>query len=155
MYAFTVQFLESKGYSRYEISNYAKPGFACRHNIGYWSRKNYLGLGLGASSLVENVRFRNTPDLDVYMNEPFSHGEETKLARKEQIEEYLFLGLRMAQGISRAQFAAEFGTPIESIYGEVLQRLKEQDLIREAQGQIALTDRGIDISNRVLAEFLL
>lgn len=155
MYAFTEQFLASKGYSRYEISNYAKPGFACRHNIGYWSRKNYLGFGLGASSLIENVRFQNTSDLDTYMNESFSHTGETKLERKEQIEEYLFLGLRMTRGISRTDFAEKFQAPIESIYGETLHRLKDQKLIREEEGWIALTHRGIDISNRVLAEFLL
>ena len=155
MYDLTGRFLARKGYARYEISNYARPGRECRHNIGYWTRKNYLGLGLGASSLIENIRFQNTSDLNVYMNRPFSHLEEQKLSRKEQMEEFMFLGLRLTEGISRAQFQKNFGTPIESIYGDVVYDLKQEGFMQEREGRLFLTGRGIDVSNQILAEFLL
>ena len=65
----TEQVLAEAGYVHYEVSNFAKPGYACRHNIGYWERENYLGLGLGASSLMENIRYSNTRELYVYLEE--------------------------------------------------------------------------------------
>lgn len=155
MYEFTEDYLASKGYLRYEISNYAKPGRESRHNIGYWTRREYLGLGLGASSLIRNIRFQNTASLDEYLSRPFSHLEKTVLDRRAQMEEYMFLGLRMAAGISRVEFAQTFQAPVEAVYGDVLRRLKERDLIRESEGRIFLTKRGTDVSNQVLAEFLL
>ena len=155
MYELTKEVLSARGYQRYEISNYAKPGFACRHNIGYWTRKNYLGLGLGASSLMENVRFFNTPEMEEYMSDDFWHYVVEELDRKEQMEEFMFLGLRLAEGIAGNDFLREFGTPIEAVYGEQLKDLKRQGLIDAAEGRIFLTGRGIDVSNYILAQFLL
>ena len=68
MYRCTEELLKNAGYHRYEISNYAKPGRECRHNLGYWERKNYLGIGLGASGLIDNVRYKNTEDLQKYLS---------------------------------------------------------------------------------------
>ncbi len=155
MYELTEAFLADRGYRRYEISNYAKPGFACRHNTGYWTRKNYLGLGLGASSLMENVRFSNTSEMKVYMEQPFSHTDIQKLDRNASMEEFMFLGLRLTEGISRADFQKEFGTSIDLVYGSVLRRLKSEGLIGASGGRIFLTRYGIDVSNYVLAQFLL
>lgn len=155
MYELTETFLAQKGYRRYEISNYAKPGWECRHNLGYWERKNYLGLGLGASSLVENVRFHNTPDLDEYMFHPFTHLDEQVLDRQARMEEFMFLGLRMTGGVSRAAFERQFGVTIESVYGDVLQKLRCQGLLEIREGNLFLTRTGIDVSNAVMAEFLL
>lgn len=182
MYELTETFLHTKGYERYEISNYAKPGYECRHNCGYWTRKDYLGLGLGASSLVEHQRFQNTSDLKTYLEQEYSpqcegqheHIAETiqlqeetgltqtghhihieTLDKKSEMEEFMFLGLRLMAGISRQQFEKNFQVTLNSVYGEVLRKLKGEQLIEEVAGYVRLTEHGIDVSNYVLAEFLL
>ena len=182
MYELTETFLHTKGYERYEISNYAKPGYECRHNCGYWTRKDYLGLGLGASSLVEHQRFQNTSELKTYLEQEYSPQcegqherraetiqlqEETGLTqtghhihietldKKSEMEEFMFLGLRLMAGISRQQFEKKFQVTLNSVYGEVLRKLKGEQLIEEVAGYVRLTEHGIDVSNYVLAEFLL
>lgn len=182
MYELTETFLHTKGYERYEISNYAKPGYECRHNCGYWIRKDYLGLGLGASSLVEHQRFQNTSDLKTYLEQEYSpqcEGQHERIAetiqlqeetgltktghhihieildKKSEMEEFMFLGLRLMAGISRQQFEKKFQVTLNSVYGEVLRKLKGEQLIEEVAGYVRLTEHGIDVSNYVLAEFLL
>ncbi|MCD8046132.1 MAG: radical SAM family heme chaperone HemW [Clostridiales bacterium] len=155
MYELTQEYLNSRGYRRYEISNYAKPGHECHHNIGYWTGQEYLGLGLGAASLIDHTRFQNTSDLAEYMEQPFARQDEVRLDRKEQIEEFMFLGLRMTAGVSRQDFADRFGTEIGNIYGPVLQSLERDGLLAADEGRIFLTPRGIDVSNSVFAQLLL
>ena len=157
IYYYTKEFLEKCGYRRYEISNYALPGFECQHNIGYWKRDDYLGLGLNSSSLVDNVRWKNTEDLASYIGVPVSRiiQEEHPLSHNEQMEEYMFLGLRMTDGISKQDFFNNFGQDFDFTYGEVVMSLKEKGLIEEKEGRIFLTEKGVDISNQVLSEFLI
>ena len=155
MYELTQRFLHTKGYERYEISNYAKPGSECRHNCGYWTRKDYLGLGLGASSLVWHQRFQNTSDLKEYLEQEYHHIHTETLDKKSEMEEFMFLGLRLMAGISRQQFEKTFQVTLDSVYGEVLRKLKSEQLIEEVAGYVRLTEYGIDVSNYVLSEFLL
>jgi len=159
MYELTGKLLEEAGYNRYEISNYAKEGFESRHNSSYWTGREYLGLGLGASSLMSNARFHNTTVMEEYLagaNDPFSLRENMeRLVQKEQMEEFMFLGLRMCRGIEKAEFKRRFQCDIETIYGDVMKRLVSQGVLAEAEGRVFLTPRGIDVSNVVLAEFLL
>lgn len=155
MYELTREMLLKKGYERYEISNYAKRGRECRHNIGYWTRKNYLGLGLGSASLVENVRFSNTSDLKEYLEGDFIRREEEVLERKAQMEEFAFLGLRMMKGIRRKNFLKAFGVEIEAVYGEVIKKMVRQGLLNQQEGNIFLTEEGISVSNYVMSEFLM
>ncbi len=155
MYLLTKNMLLEKGYERYEISNYAKKGMECRHNIGYWRRENYLGLGLGSASLIENQRFSNTENLEEYLNGTFEPREREVLERKQQIEEFMFLGLRMMKGINRRRFWEVYGVEIEGVYGEVLQRMIGQGLLKQQSGSILLTEEGISVSNYVMSEFLL
>lgn len=150
----TQQYLVQAGYEQYEISNFAQPGFECMHNIGYWTRENYLGLGLGAASLLNNVRYTNTSDLHAYM-EGELRVEELPISRKAQMEEFMFLGLRMNQGVTRQQFQDVFGIPIEGIYRDALEHLKTEGLLEVQAGRIALTEKGQDLSNYALAQFLL
>lgn len=159
MYEDTAGILAEYGYEQYEISNYAKKGLACRHNIGYWTRKEYLGLGLGAASLWGNQRFSNTSDFSAYLNdsgspEKIRENRET-LSLEEEMSEFMFLGLRMTEGVSKAEFQESFGTPIESVYGKVLDKYKSVGLLEEKEGRIFLTRAGIHVSNGVMAEFLL
>ncbi len=142
MYQMTKEILAQYGYERYEISNYAKKGYACRHNLGYWERAEYLGIGRGASSLMDNQRW--------------IQGEEREeIDRQGQMEELMFLGLRKMEGVSCAAFEKAFGCTIESVYDEVIQRMKEMGLMEDADGYLRLTERGIDLSNYVMSEFLL
>ena len=177
IYKLTQDYLARAGYKQYEISNFAQPGFECEHNIGYWTRRNYLGLGLGAASLMENVRYSNTTDLYEYIDgsknisaKLFEQEENcgatqargTNLnvyagivSRKAQMEEFMFLGLRMNEGVTREGFLREFGIPIDGIYCDVLERMKEEDLLSVENGQIRLTDRGMDLGNYVMSQFLI
>lgn len=160
IYEKTGEVLKVGGYHHYEISNYAKPGYECRHNIGYWKRANYLGLGLGASSLMDNIRYNNVRELDIYIEEtkqeyPDVSEQIYRIERKEQIEEFMFLGLRMTAGITRTEFYQTFGVQIEGIYGEVIQKLVQEGLVCQKAGELKLTKRGMDISNYVLSQFLL
>lgn len=166
MYERTGEFLKQKGYGRYEISNYARQGFACRHNLSYWERTDYAGFGLGAASLRENVRWSNTTDMACYLAHSGEPGEETALKRdlsrlsvQEQMEEYMFLGLRKTEGVSADVFECLYGQPLEQIYGQAVKRLIKEGLLvryRKENGELffRLSNRGIDVSNHVLAMFL-
>ncbi|MEY8428616.1 radical SAM family heme chaperone HemW [Lachnospiraceae bacterium 46-15] len=155
MYYDTGNILEAGGYRRYEISNYAREGFECRHNCGYWERENYRGFGLGASSLVDEVRFHNTKNMEKYRNRVFDREDEECLGIEAQMEEFMFLGLRLMRGISVKGFEEKFHISYASIYGKISRELEEKKLLRRENGRIFLTERGIDISNYVLSEFLL
>lgn len=141
MYEDTKRILKEYGYHRYEISNYARKGFECRHNLGYWERAEYLGIGRGAASLIDNRRF--------------VEGEEPEtLSKEEQMSEFMFLGLRKMEGVSKKRFRAEFGCRMEDVYGGVIKNMKEKGLLAEKGDFIRLTERGIDISNYVMSEFV-
>ena len=130
MYEKTKERLEWAGYHRYEISNYALPGYECRHNCGYWRRREYLGLGIGAASLIGNVRFRNGDSLEDYLDDPLGVREEVQeLSLQEQMEEYMFLGLRMTEGVSVAGFREFFGVGMEDIYGDVIEKNLREGLL--------------------------
>ena len=169
----TQQYLTKTGYEQYEISNFAQPGFECTHNIGYWTRENYLGLGIGAASLLNNVRYTNETDLNTYIHavesiqpQAFEQAdghieygtnlpaEAFSVSRKAQMEEFMFLGLRMNRGVTRQQFQDTFGVQIEGIYKDALEHLKAEGLLGIRAGQITLTEKGQDLSNYALAQFL-
>ena len=150
--------MQEAGYERYEISNYAKPGYESRHNSSYWTGREYIGVGLGASSLFTNARYHNETDLLTYINEVETgkdiRRETERLTVEEQMEEFMILGLRRMCGVSRNEFLKRFGKPMETIYGMALQKLKRQELITIEEDRIALTELGIDVSNQVFVEFV-
>ncbi len=156
MYRDTIEILESFGYHRYEISNYAKEGYECRHNLGYWNRKDYLGIGSGAASLIENRRFRS-PDLPG--GEKEAEKDVEVLTRENQMEETMFLGLRTMKGVGAEKFYESFGLTLREVYGEVIEKLGGQGLLEwtedaPSDSYLRLTERGIDVSNYVMSEFL-
>ncbi|MFI3171766.1 MAG: radical SAM family heme chaperone HemW [Eubacteriales bacterium] len=159
MYYSTKHRLEEAGYERYEISNYAKKGKECKHNIGYWERKNYLGIGLGASSLLEDIRSTNERDFNRYIvlskMGKSTVIEQELLEKNNMIEEFMFLGLRKINGVSAQVFEEEFGKSIFEVYEKPLKELVEKQLIQVQGNQIKLTEAGIDVSNYVMAEFLI
>lgn len=159
MYECTGEILGSFGYTQYEISNYAKPGFACRHNIGYWKRTEYLGFGPGAASLLDNCRFTNTTEIERYLRESGRPDQiresQEQLSEKDCMEEFMFLGLRMMEGISEAEFQKLFHRPPGEVYGHVLEKYLKSGFLWKKDGRIGLTREGISVSNVVMTEFLL
>ena len=159
MYERTGQILKEYGMEQYEISNYARPGYACRHNIGYWTGKEYLGMGLGSSSLMEGERFSNTSDMKEYLEDSGHPGrlrrDRQKLSEKDRMEEFMFLGLRMTAGISEKDFLDTFGREIHTVYGSVIRKYVEGGFLGEEKGRLYLTRKGISVSNPILADFLL
>ena len=159
MYEATAQILKEYGFEQYEISNYARKGRECRHNVGYWTRQDYLGFGLGASSLYGKECFANTADMKKYLenskNPEKIREKEPSLTREDEMAEFMFLGLRMTKGISKADFQRCFGCTIESVYGEVLEKYESMELLVEKDGRIFLSREGIHVSNSIMAEFLL
>ena len=160
MYQQTEALLTSLGYRRYEISNYAKEGFACRHNRGYWEREEYLGIGLGAASLLKDIRLRNVEEMTTYL-ERIRQGESVRadtqteiLSMKEQMNEFLFLGLRQIRGVSKTRFQDCFGKNMLEVYEQQLAKLKMAGLLVEEADNVRLTKQGIDFSNQVFVEFI-
>lgn len=154
--------LEAADYHRYEISNYAKQGYSCKHNVGYWRRISYLGFGIGAASLVEENRYNKISNREEYVTRLGKENarinevcENIKpLTIQEQMEETMFLGLRMVQGVSKASFYEKFQVPIEEVYGKILQKLEIEALLEQNEDYVWLTEIGLDVSNQVLSEFL-
>ncbi len=156
MYRATKAVLQASGYERYEISNYAKPGYECRHNTGYWTGVPYFGFGAAAASYGETVdgtlhREKNACALN-YRRLPKEEVED--LTPEERMAEFMILGLRMTRGISEEEFAERFGTGIDTVYGPVIEKhVRYGTLIRE-NGRIRLTEYGLDVSNLVFEDFL-
>ena len=175
MYRRTSEILREYGYQRYEISNYAMQGYECRHNLGYWERKEYLGIGIGAASMMNETRWKETDSLEEYnefwsreflFSEPWSetsgvnnaYHDIEELSKKEQMEEYMFLGLRKIKGISKKKFKDIFKNDIMTVYGDEIEKLLKQDLLCEEgpdKDILCLTEQGLDVSNYVMCEFLL
>ena len=170
MYHDTGDILGKHGYRQYEISNYAKPGYECRHNIGYWIRKDYIGFGLGAASMVNNIRWNNTSELKEYMTYAgggHQIGSEDEgqedigllkrnvevLTVQEQMEETMFLGLRMNQGVSKAEFDALYGINMDELYGAWLHKMTAEGLLLDGD-RVCLSERGRDLANYVMTGFL-
>ena len=148
--------LAGAGYERYEISNFARPGFACRHNLNYWRRGDYLGLGAGAHSLIEGERFWNHARPDVYAHSacnPTANSERVDEPQK-AIGETLMLGLRVKEGVSLAHIERECGADPEESFGELFCELENAGLIARENGRLRLSDKGTLLANQVLAKFL-
>lgn len=187
MYHETKRYLKEQGYHRYEISNYARDvsvenagdgsfygTYECAHNKVYWQRGNYLGLGLGAASMVDNVRWSNTREFRRYVEFYLNNGTKDKMAVKEnfeelslksQMEEFMFLGLRLVRGVDVEEFRQLFSQDITDVYGDViemyvksghLESVLESDSDRYTnKTYLRLTDAGLDVSNTIMADFLL
>lgn len=159
MYYMTDDILKANGYHRYEISNYSLPGYECKHNLSYWEQKEYIGVGLGASSFIDQVRYKNTSDMEKYLsisNTPSLLKEEvTSLSKLDAMEEFMFLGLRKTTGISPSDFLDTFNLSIYGIYGDILKRFEKEGLLKLSENNISLTSKGLDLSNYLFSEFIL
>ena len=150
--------LEAQGYARYEISNFAKPGMACRHNLVYWRRGDYLGLGASAASCDGGRRWCNVSGLEAYCRRMESGAkpwdEEETLSELDQAFETLMLGLRLTEGVSRVAFKENFGYDFGVRFQPMLQRWIEADLARMPEDRLMLTAAGMDVQNALLVELM-
>ena len=160
MYYFTNQYLRAHGFERYEISNYAKKGFECKHNVGYWTGVPYLGLGLGASSYVYNRRFHTEENFDAYMkilmNRDITplYQDIQELGTRQRMEEFMFLGLRLTRGVSAAEFMERFGSNMFKVFDMPIRKNVIAKLLEVQDSRLYLTEKGLDLSNRVMSDFL-
>ena len=151
----TWKLLGEAGYEHYEISNYAKPGRECRHNIGYWTGVPYLGLGLGASSYLDGCRFTVNPDMKQYLEEkPGMFTDIEKLTKKDMEEEFFYVGLRMTAGVSLSEFERRFGISAKEVYPGLMETFVKEKAARFEGDRFVLTDYGLDVSNYIMAQFL-
>ncbi len=162
MYHLTKKFLAEQGYHRYEISNYSlgqtgDDKYECYHNKVYWTRGNYLGIGLGAASMVENVRWNNVRNIQRYIESCADKTDVEELSMDSQMEEFMFLGLRLVEGVDTSEFKRLFGRNIADVYCDVITKYKELELLEYSKdgARLKLTDKGLDVSNTVMADFLL
>ena len=158
IYLWTGKYLKKQGFGQYEISNYARPGRESRHNLRYWERKDYLGLGLGAASMIRNMRMSNTRDWGKYRigcRDPRKIREEVEfLEEPRQMEEFMFLGLRKIRGVSRKEFRRIFGKDLDLVYEKTLKKYLENGMLQEKGDRIFLSEEGILVSNQIFADFL-
>ena len=175
MYHDTVKFLKNAGYVRYEISNYAKKGFTCRHNMTYWTGIEYIGFGLGASSYMQGYRYKNTADMEKYLqicNAVFGKhqpplckingmlcsplaDETLALSTEDKMEEYMFLGLRLKKGVSISSFEQQFQVSMDEIYGTAIAKLKADGLLLQRFDRLYLSKKGTDVANYVMSHFIV
>lgn len=159
MYDYMTEFLPEKGWRRYEISNFARPGKESKHNLSYWQDVPYLGLGSAAHSYLDGMRLENVADLDEYINTIKSGSlplrSEEDPSEQHHMEEFAFLALRTARGIDKKKFKETFGRDLRSVYGKKINRLVREGLLQENKKSISLTKAGAKVGNQVFAEFLL
>lgn len=155
MYVLTRRMLAQHGYEQYEISNYAKCGYSSLHNITYWKREPYIGLGLGASSFYGGKRYKNEASLELYLDHFIDPDSVEVPDMEDAMEETMFLGLRMNEGVNEEAFRTTFGKPIECVYPGVTERLIKEGLVVREDGCIRLTEKGMDLSNYVSCEYIL
>ncbi|MBE3585516.1 MAG: radical SAM family heme chaperone HemW [Thermoanaerobacter sp.] len=159
MYREVINFLAGRGYEHYEISNFARPGYRCRHNLSYWQYEPYLGLGPAAHSCLRGERFYNTSSLEEY-RATLSSGKlpvagREKLSLPLMMSETVFLALRLREGLDLEKFRARFGKDIEEVFGDQIRKLKEAGLLEVCSGHLRLTPRGLPLANLVFQEFVL
>ncbi len=155
MYKLAIDELKSKGYRHYEISNFAKPGYECRHNITYWTLRDYIGIGCGAHSYVGGTRFENSANLDEYLKMDFEKSRKLhRNSKNEDMQEFIFLGLRMLDGFDLTAFTERFGKSFRELYRKEIADLKDAGLMEISGKRARLTEKGLYLGNEVFKAFL-
>lgn len=157
MYRVIMERLRGAGYEQYEISNFARPGFESRHNITYWRNRSYYGLGAGAHGYVAGSRHVNVKGIQAYIDASKSglpRLEQAAVGRKEAMEDFMMVGLRMLNGVTEADFREQFGAGIDETFGPVVRKLTERGLLAADGDGYRLTESGIFVGNEVFGEFV-
>lgn len=159
MYHLAKKILDENGFNQYEISNYAKERKECRHNLAYWNMDNWIGVGSAAASYINGKRIKNISSVEEYINSINEKGEAVEEiinnSKNDNIEEFMFMGLRKINGIDENEFKNRFSMNINDVYGEILNKYIDEGLLIRESGRIFLSEKGIEISNIIMADFLL
>ena len=159
MYHLAKKILEENGFNQYEISNYAKEGKECRHNLAYWNMDNWIGVGSAAASYINGKRIKNISSVEKYINSINEKREAVEEiinnSKNDNMEEFMFMGLRKINGIDENEFKKRFSMNINDVYGEILNKYTGEGLLIRESGRIFLSEKGIEISNIIMADFLL
>ena len=159
MYHLAKKILEENGFNQYEISNYAKEGKECRHNLAYWNMDNWIGVGSASASYIDGKRIKNISSVEKYINSINEKGEAVEEiinnSKNDNMEEFMFMGLRKINGIDENEFKKRFSMNINDVYGEILNKYIDEGLLIRESGRIFLSEKGIEISNIIMADFLL
>ena len=160
MYHTALEQFEKAGYVHYEISNVAKSGYECRHNIKYWTMEDYLGVGIGAHSYISGKRFGNIRDIHEYIENAGQHGFDFvhKNELYDEISEYVFTGLRLTNGIALDDFERRFKKQLQDVYSKEWTQIEKyiaDGMLIMSDGRLRLSKAGIDISNTIMSEFVL
>lgn len=155
IYDIAVAEMEKRGYLQYEISNFAKAGFESKHNKKYWQCDEYIGIGLSAHSYLDGVRFSNTDDFSSYIKGEFLSGEREVLSKEDKMSEFMFLGMRMTDGVSKTEFSKRFSKDLEKVFEKPLSKFKKMGMIEENDGRIYISKKAISVSNQIMCEFIL
>lgn len=159
MYHLAKKILEENGFNQYEISNYAKEGKECRHNLAYWNMDNWIGVGSAAASYINGKRIKNISSVEEYINSINEKREAVEEiinnSKNDNMEEFMFMGLRKINGIDENEFKNRFSMNINDVYGEILNKYIDEGLLIRESGRIFLSEKGIEISNIIMADFLL
>ncbi|EGS5727556.1 oxygen-independent coproporphyrinogen III oxidase [Clostridium perfringens] len=159
MYHLAKKILEENGFNQYEISNYAKQGKECRHNLAYWNMDNWIGVGSAAASYINGKRIKNISSVEKYINSINEKREAVEEiinnSKNDNMEEFMFMGLRKINGIDENEFKNRFSMNINDVYGEILNKYIDEGLLIRESGRIFLSEKGIEISNIIMADFLL
>ncbi len=158
MFEYIISEMERNGFEHYEISNFTKPGFESRHNLMYWDNVEYYGVGAGASGYLDGIRYRNRGPIQHYLkgvSEGNARLSEEVLSKNEMMEEELFLGLRKKEGVSIGKFEQKFGTSFEKCYGQIVQELQSDGLLKENNGFIQMTKKGLFLGDTVAEKFIV
>ena len=158
MYDLCVKFLEEKGYSRYEISNFAKNGKRSKHNIKYWLMEEYIGIGAGAHSYYKNERFSKICNVKEYIDAIKSGKDAVEeircVSEEEKLSEFVFLGLRMTDGISETDFFKTFNRDINEVYGNQIEKYLKMGVMERKSGRIYIKPEFLYVSNNILSDFV-
>ncbi|AOY54803.1 radical SAM family heme chaperone HemW [Clostridium perfringens] len=159
MYHLAKKILEENGFNQYEISNYAKEGKECRHNLAYWNMDNWIGVGSASASYMDGKRIKNISSVEEYINSINEKGEAIEEiinnSKNDNMEEFMFMGLRKINGIDENEFKNRFSMNINNVYGEIINKYIDEGLLIRESGRIFLSEKGIEISNIIMADFLL
>ena len=159
MYAGAIEFLNKNGYHQYEISNFAKSELECKHNKIYWKLENYIGCGSSSHSYIDGIRYRNESNIEKYICSMNNKGtavvEKITNTEKDEIEEFIFLGLRLIEGFSIIEFQKRFKISIFEKYKEVIEKHINIGLLKLENNRLFLTSKGIELSNQVMSDFIL
>lgn len=157
MYQQTIETLESRGYVRYEISNFSKPGYECAHNINYWNMGAYAGIGAGASSFLNGERRVNEKNISEYIKRILQNGsavsQKERISSETAVKEEIMLGLRKAEGIDEENFRGKYGVTVADRFADAVKNNISLGFLKQENGRLSLTEKGLLVANSVIIDF--